>query len=112
MRHIFPAAIVMTVAGAALPAHADPVVQQAFAAGQIGEQADGFIGVVPGQTVDADLQRRIAERNARRREEYERLATERGVTAPVVATLTAEALINRQPAGQYYRDQMGQWQVK
>ena len=53
----FLVAALMCVAPAS--AQNDAVVQQARAAGQIGEQADSYLGFVPGAQISADLRGRV-----------------------------------------------------
>jgi uncharacterized protein YdbL (DUF1318 family) len=118
MRHSYllvPFAFVAVVASGGFEAQAqtnDPVIRAGFEAGTVGEQSDGFLGVVTGQTAEPELQRRLAERNTLRREEYDRLAEVEGQPASIIAQLTAEKLINRLPTGLYYRDNFGSWKQK
>ena len=57
----------LTVAGAALlAAHAQgPVIDQAKAQGIVGEQFDGYLGIVDASKASADVKRRVSEVNAR-----------------------------------------------
>lgn len=97
---------------AAPVAGANPVVDQAKAEGVIGEQADGYIGVVDGKTASDEVQRFISEINAKRRQVYTDIAAKNGQSIAVVAQLTAEKLINEAMSGEYYRDQEGTWRRK
>ncbi len=109
---VFAAVFLAFSAFSASPAAAQTsAIEQAKAAGQVGEQADGYLGFVAGQ-VPQDLVAAVNEINIRRRAEYTRLAEEQGTSVEVVARLTAERLIDRVPAGQWYRNAGGQWVQK
>jgi len=81
-------------------------LDRARAQGLVGERRDGYVGVVrPGSGVDG----LVADINARRRQEYQRIADETGVPMAVVEQRAAERLIGRLPSGQYYMDAGGSW---
>lgn len=97
------------------PAHAqaDSAVAQARAAGVIGEQADGFLGVVSGQSASADVRARIDQINIQRRAVYTRRAGERGVTVnEMAAAVACEVFSGRIAVGEYYRDERGTWRQR
>ena len=88
----------------------DNAILSARAAGVIGEQADGYMGVRTGQTASADLRARVEQINIRRRAEYTARAERNGATpnemaASIVCVLFGERL----RAGEYYRDEANQW---
>ena len=98
--------------GFAAPALAqgDPAIEQARAAAQIGEQADGFLGVVDGANLGADLRARVDQINIRRRAAYADIAERRGVSVREVAAATGcSQLQNRVEVGHAYRDEAGAW---
>lgn len=103
----------MVIAAAALmmgAAHAlSPAMDAAKASCVIGEQADGYLGVVDPAKASPELRRELREVNLQRKEAYERLAAQNGVTTEVAAQVTAERLLNGAPSGQCIRDQNGQW---
>lgn len=95
----------------AVPASADPVVEAARAAGQVGEQADGFLGIRSGGS--PDLKARVDQINIKRRAIFTDTAARKGVTIGDVAAATGcEQLKNRVQSGQYYRDAGGNWTQK
>ena len=104
---------VLAIAAAALmvgAAHAlSPAMDAAKAACVIGEQADGYLGVVDPAKATAELRRELREVNQQRKAAYEQLAAQNGVTTEVAAQVTAERLLNGAPSGQCIRDQNGQW---
>lgn len=98
------------IAVAPIPAHAaSAIVEQAKDACVVGEQADGYLGVVSGADASDALRREIRDINQQRKAVYADLARRNGVTIEVTAALTAEKLINQARSGQCYRDQSGRW---
>jgi uncharacterized protein YdbL (DUF1318 family) len=84
------------------------LVDQAKAAGSVGEQADGYLGV--RTTVDGDTQAAVNATNAGRRQVYTRSAAEAGTTADVAGARMFETqLLSRVSTGQWYKNAAGQW---
>lgn len=75
----------------------------------VGEQADGYLGVVDGANADATLLREVRDVNQQRKAFYADLAARNGVSIDVTAALTAEKLINDAGPGECVRDQSGAW---
>ena len=91
-------------------AHAlSPRLDAAKANCVIGEQSDGYLGIVDPSKVDEDMRRELREVNQQRKAAYERIAAANGVTTEVAAQVTAERLVNNAPPGQCVRDPNGQW---
>lgn len=82
------------------------------AGGQVGEQADGFLGCVSSCT--AEVRSAVAEINARRAEAYRRAAAEAGdgATAEAAGQAAFRQIFARLPSGQYYRPLNGGWTRK
>jgi uncharacterized protein YdbL (DUF1318 family) len=91
---------------------ANPVIDAAMQAGVIGEQADGYLGVVSGKSPDADTKRAMDEINIKRKAVYTDLAAKAGATVVQVAVVTAEKQIAKLPSGQFYMDGTGAWKQK
>jgi uncharacterized protein YdbL (DUF1318 family) len=86
-------------------------VAGAMAAGTVGEQADGYLGIAG--TVGADVRSEVESINIKRRAAYTQLASQRGVTVQDVAAATGcQTLSSRVKAGQAYRIGAGAWQTK
>lgn len=104
-------AIALAGALAAAPALAqDNAIAQGRAAGLIGEQADGYLGVRTGQTATADLRARVDQLNIRRRAEYTTRAERNNVTPnEMAASIVCVLFRERLREGEYYRDEGGQW---
>lgn len=110
------AAAALTAAALALAAPAvaqDATLSQARAAGLIGEQADGYLGFVPGASVSADLRGRVEQNNIQRRQLYTRRAAERNVSVnEMAAAVACEVFQSRIAIGERYRDANGQWRQR
>jgi len=80
-------------------------------AGQVGEQIDGYVGVVANGLDPAS--RELVERiNGKRREAYAAIAAKQGVTLEQVAALAGAKLVEATPGGQLVRDSTGSWKRK
>lgn len=90
----------------------DPVLNAAIDAGQIGEQADGYLGVVTGASPSADARARLSQINLRRRETYTDRAQQNGVTVDQYArSFGCTLLVKNTPTGAKWRDETGAWQT-
>lgn len=75
---------------------------QLRATGAVGEQADGYLGLVG--SASADIRAQMDSINIQRRAAYTRLASQRSATIEEVAAATACTLFaERVGPGQYYR---------
>lgn len=83
---------------------------QAKAAGQVGEQLNGLLGVVDS-SAPADIRALVDSINAQRLAEYKRIAAKNGVPAEEVARLTAQKVIGQAAAGHYVQTASG-WQKR
>jgi uncharacterized protein len=80
----------------------------AKASGQLGEMANGYLGVVkPGGQAN-EIARLI---NQARRAEYQRLANENGIKLGDVEAIAGQKALEKTPPGQYIQVQ-GQWRRK
>ncbi|SDP14754.1 YdbL family protein [Pseudomonas jinjuensis] len=70
----------------------------AKAQGLVGEQADGYLGVVSSSGQAADI---AAQINAARRAEYQKVASQNGAKLSDVEALAGKKAIERTPSGQY-----------
>ena len=103
--------VAMTAAGAGLAmaqsAAAKATVDAAKTAGTVGEQADGYLGIVSGG--DAALRAAVAEINTGRAAAYKDIAAKTGVTAEAAGQATAKQLYARLAPGQYWKPLDGGW---
>ncbi len=92
------------VAGTAFAA----TLEEAKSAGQIGEKRDGYIGLVqPG--VPAEVEALVRDVNRQRRERYEALARENGISVSDVAQLAYATAVQNTRSGHYVEDASGRW---
>ncbi len=96
--------------GWAQSAQAKAVVDQAKAAGSVGEQADGFLGLVGA--ADTRVQGAVAEINAGRAQVYQATAAKTGVTPATAGEATARIQFARVPPGQFVKPQGEGWRRK
>jgi len=81
---------------------------QLRASGHVGEQADGYLGLV--DTAPGDVRAQMEQVNIQRRAAYTTLASQRNATIEEVAAATAcQLFATRVGPGQYYRLPDGVW---
>jgi uncharacterized protein YdbL (DUF1318 family) len=81
------------------------------ATGKVGEQADGYLGVVG--SADASLRAQVDAVNIKRRAYYTDLAGKRGAKIEEVAAATAcEIFASRVGPGQYFKLSDGTWRQR
>ena len=89
------------------------IVDSAKAEGVVGEQIDGYLAVVDGQSASADVQAAVRDINIARKAVYTKIAQkDAGASVQDVANLTGEKLVNNLPSGQWYRDSFGTWKQR
>jgi uncharacterized protein YdbL (DUF1318 family) len=108
-RHLvgIAAALLLLAAPAALAADLDTAKR----AGQIGEQVDGYVGLVGGD-VPADVRALAKQVNQGRQARYAEIAAKRGVPVEAVAAQAGAMLVERAGPGEWVRDSTGQWKRK
>lgn len=115
MTRSVPIAAVLTALTLTAPAHAQiaqakALVDAAKARGDVGEQADGFLGLVRGG--DAALARAVAEINSGRAEVYREAGARAGTSTAAAGAAAAQQQFARTPPGQYIKPAGGSWQRK
>ena len=105
-------AAVMAVTGLASIAHAqrDPAYAAARANGSVGEQTDGYLGIVDEAT--PELQRLVNSINIRRRAVYTERAESNAATIEAYATTAGCEAIMRTVPGEKYQTPDGSWQTR
>ena len=104
---VVAAALVLLIAPVANAADLDA----AKAAGQIGEQQDGLLGLVKPDA-PADVKALVESVNAKRSERYAAIATKNGTTVAAVAELASKKAIAKTLPGHYIRNASGEWVKK
>jgi uncharacterized protein len=115
IRALFSAAILAgaLLLGAPAQAQNNPAIAQALSSGQVGEQADGYLGFVPGASISADLRGRVEQINIQRRALYTRRAAERNVSVnEMAAAVACQVFESRIAVGERYRNEQGQWRQR
>lgn len=86
-------------------------LDDAKAAGQVGERFDGYLGLVNPGAPDA-VKQLVSDINAKRRERYAEIAKKRGTSVEAVAKIAgAEVLEEKVAKGHYYlADPKAGWQ--
>jgi len=84
------------------------IVDQAKANGIVGEQSDGFLGLVKG-TASADIRAAVNDINIQRKSSYLKMASRKGESYENVTKTFAIELLERVPSGQMVRDVNGNW---
>lgn len=102
---------VATPAAAADLASAKAIVDSAKAAGTVGEQADGYLGLVTG-SADAGVQAAVHAINAGRAAVYRQTAAKSGVSPEAAGEATGKLLIERTSPGQFYKPTGKGWMQK
>jgi uncharacterized protein YdbL (DUF1318 family) len=83
-------------------------LQEAKAQGLLGEQPNGYLGLVKG-SAPSDVKSLMNEINAKRRQAYIGIAQRNKTSLDVVEKLAGKKAIERTPSGQYVLLPSGQW---
>ena len=105
-------AVAAMIAGAATPALAqrDPAYAAARSAGEVGEQPDGYLGVVGAGS--ADLRALVSNINIQRKSAYTQKAQASGATVEQMAFTSGCNLIAQTSAGEKYKGPDGVWKTR
>ena len=103
-------AMVLTGLSAAAVAQRDPAYAAARAAGQVGEQPDGYLGVVGGGS--AELRAVVNNINIQRKAAYTAKAQASGATVEQLAFTSGCNLIQQTSAGEKYQTPGGSWATR
>jgi uncharacterized protein YdbL (DUF1318 family) len=106
-----PALFAVPAPALAQTANAKAAVDAAKAAGTVGEQGNGLLGLVKG-SADAATTAAVNEINAGRRKVYASTAAKAGVTPEAAGEAAAQVLLSKIPGGQYYKPLGGSWTKK
>ena len=111
-KRMMAAVAVALLAGAATTAWAqrDPAYAAARGAGQVGEQPDGYLGVVGGGA--ASLRSLVNAINIQRKAAYTAKAQASGATVEQMAFTTGCNLIVQTAPGEKYRTPDGAWKTR
>ncbi len=112
MRKVLILAGALAVAGLATAAYAqrDPAYAAARASGQVGEQPDGYLGIVGAAT--AELRALVGNINIQRKAAYTQKAAASGATVEQLAFTSGCNLIAQTSAGEKYKSPDGVWKTR
>lgn len=83
----------------------------AKADGWIGEKPDGYIGLVRNDA-PADVRALVDDVNAKRKAQYQRIATQQGAPLSEVEKVGGQTAIEKTQRGHYVMDSSGRWRQK
>lgn len=107
MRILISLAIVLMAATLAVaPASARPLEQER-ASGLVGDQADGYLGIVGSAT--PALKQQVDALNIERRDVYSGIARQQNTSLEAVGAIFGEKLFQQTPSGEFFRDASGNW---
>lgn len=86
-------------------------LHEAKAQGLVGEQPNGYLGLVKSGA-GADVHAMMNDINARRRQEYQAIARRNKTELKVVEALAGKKAIEQTPPGQWVRLPSGKWVKK
>lgn len=109
IRQIFAALLISLLA--VFVAIASSSLTQPKADGLIGEQSDGYLGIVV-QNAPADIKKLVADVNAKRKAGYKKIAAKQGASLSDVEKVGGNKAIEKTLKGNYIRDASGTWRKK
>lgn len=83
-------------------------LEEAKATGLIGEKRDGYIGLVQGSAPPAVVSL-VEDVNRQRRERYQQIARENGISVDQVAQLAFNKAVDATRSGHFLEDANGRW---
>lgn len=109
MRNILiPSVFALALAAGAADA-ASPAIEAAKDKCIVGEQADGYLGVVDGAAASEAIRREVRAVNQQRKAKYAELAAQNGVTIEDAAALTGKRLVEGASSGECVQTPDGSW---
>ncbi|PCG10292.1 YdbL family protein [Sphingomonas ginsenosidimutans] len=103
-------AVALAAVSGAAWAQRDPAYAAARAAGEVGEQPDGYLGVVGGG--NAQLRALVSNINIQRKAAYTQKAQASGATVEQLAFTSGCNLIAQTKPGEKYRTPDGSWETR
>ena len=79
--------------------------------GLIGEQANGYIGLVVND-VPPEIRKLVSEVNAKRKAGYQKIAEKQGISLSEVEKVGGKTAYEKTLKGNYFRDTNGTWRKK
>jgi uncharacterized protein YdbL (DUF1318 family) len=108
-KFVIVAGVALGLATAA-SAQRDPAYAAARSAGQVGEQPDGYLGIVGAAS--GDLRALVNSINIQRKSAYTQKATASGATVEQLAFTSGCNLIAQTSTGEKYKSPEGTWKTR
>ena len=105
------ACILSFAIGAPLAAEGEYLLGNAKEAGQVGEQLDGYIGLID-ESAPEKIKQMVKDTNERRMSRYETIAQKRGTSVESVAKQAGAKILKRAKPGEMIQDADGKWTKK
>lgn len=83
-------------------------LQEAKSDGLVGEQRDGYVGLVVN-SVAADVVTLVRDVNSQRRQRYQQIAQQNGIAVEQVAALAYERAVEATRSGHFIQNASGAW---
>lgn len=100
--------IVLLFAALLVPAAYAVTLQEAKEQGLVGEQRDGYVGLVV-QSVPADVTQLVRDVNNQRLQRYQQIAQENGIDMAQVTALAYQRAVEATQPGHFYQLPNGAW---
>jgi uncharacterized protein YdbL (DUF1318 family) len=94
-----------------MQARAESLLDTAKATGQVGEQFDGYVGLID-QSAPDNIKKMVKDTNQRRRARYGGIAKKRGTTLESVGKLAGVKILSRVKPGEMFQTNDGSWSKK
>lgn len=91
---------------------AKSLVDAAKARGDVGEQIDGYLGIVSGRAPSAAVRKAVQEINIGRKQVYRNRARQENVSLEAIAASIGVRQLQKARPGETVRDASGQWKKK
>ena len=104
------AAVALATVASPAQAQRDPAYAAARASGEVGEKADGYLGIVGAAT--PTLQRLVNDINIKRKAVYAKRAQAEGATVEQYAFAAGCLAIMRTSPGEKYQTPAGSWETR
>ncbi len=102
---VLAVSVTMIAVGASSAWSAD--IRSAKASGQIGEQLNGYLGII--SSAPGDVRTLVQQINQKRRAVYQNIASKNGTSLQAVEQMAAKKTISKTPHGQYIQSSSGGW---
>lgn len=108
MNTYFTKAAFFLLAMLVIPAAFAITLQEAKGQGLVGEQRDGYVGFVVSN-VPAEVTALVRQVNDERRQRYEQIARENGISVEQVRALAYQQAVDATQPGHYLQNASGAW---